>query len=88
MRSAYSGSGKPEPLKHTLQEYWSRRINSEHRIVYRKSGGQILIHNCDTITELRWRRGSHSARLSCFAVEVAAAVAPPNFFISSSSLAM
>jgi toxin YoeB len=43
MRSAHSGIGKPEPLKHALQGYWSRRINSEHRIVYRKSGDQILI---------------------------------------------
>jgi toxin YoeB len=43
MRSAHSGIGKPELLKHALQGYWSRRINSEHRIVYCKSGDQILI---------------------------------------------
>ena len=43
MRSPHSGIGKPEPLKHALQGYWSRRINSEHHIVYRKSGDQILI---------------------------------------------
>ena len=43
MRSPHSGIGKPEPLKHALQGYWSRRINSEHRIVYRKSGEKILI---------------------------------------------
>jgi toxin YoeB len=42
-RSAYTGIGKPEPLKHALQGYWSRRINSEHRIVYKKAGDQILI---------------------------------------------
>jgi toxin YoeB len=42
-RSAYAGIGKPEPLKHALQGYWSRRINSEHRIVYKKAGDQILI---------------------------------------------
>jgi toxin YoeB len=35
MRDPYRGIGKPEPLKHALQGYWSRRINAEHRIVYR-----------------------------------------------------
>ena len=43
MRSPHSEIGKPEPLKHALQGYWSRRINSEHRIVYRKSGEQTLV---------------------------------------------
>ena len=43
MRTPYRGIGKPEPLKHALQGYWSRRITSEHRIVYRKIGDQILI---------------------------------------------
>ena len=42
-RSPYTGIGKPEPLKHALQGYWSRRITSEHRIVYKKSGDQIWI---------------------------------------------
>ncbi len=42
MRSPQGGIGKPEPLKHVLQGYWSRRINSEHRIVYKKAGDQIL----------------------------------------------
>ena len=43
MRDPYRGIGKPEPLKHALQGYWSRRITSEHRIVYKKLGDQILI---------------------------------------------
>ena len=43
MRTPYRGIGKPEPLKHALQGYWSRRITSEHRIVYKKAGNQILI---------------------------------------------
>ena len=30
----YTGIGKPEPLKYELAGYWSRRINSEHRIIY------------------------------------------------------
>jgi toxin YoeB len=42
-RNPYAGIGKPEPLKHALQGYWSRRITSEHRIVYKKAGRQILI---------------------------------------------
>ncbi len=31
----FTGLGKPEPLKHQLAGYWSRRINREHRIVYK-----------------------------------------------------
>jgi len=34
-REPFSGIGKPEPLKHALSGYWSRRINDEHRIVYK-----------------------------------------------------
>ena len=34
-RIPYDGIGKPEPLKHGLSGYWSRRINDEHRIVYK-----------------------------------------------------
>jgi toxin YoeB len=33
-REPFNGVGKPEPLKHGLSGYWSRRINEEHRIVY------------------------------------------------------
>lgn len=42
-RNHYQGKGKPEPLKHGLSGYWSRRINSEHRIVYKIEDGSILI---------------------------------------------
>lgn len=42
-RSPYQGIGKPEPLKHALSGYWSRRINDEHRLVYRVQGEVILI---------------------------------------------
>jgi toxin YoeB len=41
-RNPHAGIGKPEPLKHALQGYWSRRITSEHRIVYKKVGDQIF----------------------------------------------
>ena len=33
-REPFKGIGKPEPLKHALSGYWSRRINDEHRMVY------------------------------------------------------
>ncbi len=39
-RSPFEGIGKPEPLKHA---YWSRRINDEHRIVYKVTEDSILI---------------------------------------------
>lgn len=44
-RNPDAGIGKPEPLRHVLQGFWSRRITSEHRIVYyyKKAGDQILI---------------------------------------------
>lgn len=34
----FKGLGKPEPLKHSLKGWWSRRITREHRLVYRVSG--------------------------------------------------
>ena len=37
-QNPFKGEGKPEALKHDLKGYWSRRINSEHRLVYRVSG--------------------------------------------------
>jgi toxin YoeB len=37
-RDPYKGKGKPEPLKGNLTGYWSRRINGEHRLVYRVTG--------------------------------------------------
>ena len=43
MRHPYAGIGKPEPLKHALRGFWSRRITSEHRIVYKKGGNEIFI---------------------------------------------
>jgi toxin YoeB len=42
-RNPYEGIGKPEPLKHDLSGFWSRRITDEHRLVYAVEGDQILI---------------------------------------------
>jgi toxin YoeB len=39
----YSGLGKPEGLKHELSGWWSRRINKEHRLIYRVDEDQIHI---------------------------------------------
>lgn len=45
-RGGYEGIGKPEPLKHALAGYWSRRIDDEHRLVYRIVGEEIRIAAC------------------------------------------
>jgi toxin YoeB len=42
-RSPFTGIGKPEPLKHALAGFWSRRITDEHRFVYRVEGKALLI---------------------------------------------
>ncbi|PKM07815.1 MAG: Txe/YoeB family addiction module toxin [Gammaproteobacteria bacterium HGW-Gammaproteobacteria-4] len=42
-RSPFSGAGKPEPLKHALSGFWSRRISDEHRMVYRIENNDLLI---------------------------------------------
>jgi len=42
-RELFAEVGKPEPLKHALSGYWSRRINDEHRMVYRVEGDALMI---------------------------------------------
>lgn len=42
-RDPFSGVGKPEPLKHALAGFWSRRITDEHRMVYRVEDDLLLI---------------------------------------------
>ncbi len=42
-RTPHEGIGKPEPLKHALTGYWSRRIDHEHRIVYKTEDDHVLI---------------------------------------------
>ena len=43
MRHPFEGIGKPEPLRHALAGYWSRRITDEHRMVYKATGEDRLI---------------------------------------------
>ena len=45
-RNWYEGIGEPEPLKYDLQGYWSRRIDSKNRIVYRINNEAIEIAQC------------------------------------------
>ncbi|MCI5219111.1 MAG: Txe/YoeB family addiction module toxin [Candidatus Electrothrix sp. LOE2] len=45
-RSPFSGTGKPEPLKHDLAGCWSRRIDQEHRLVYEVFDDKIRIIAC------------------------------------------
>lgn len=45
-RHPFEGTGKPEPLKGELAGYWSRRIDREHRLVYRVSGEVLEILSC------------------------------------------
>lgn len=42
----FRGLGKPEPLRYDLKGYWSRRITSEHRIVYKVSGTKGIDQKC------------------------------------------
>ena len=45
-RSPYEGIGKPEPLKFDLAGLWSRRIDLEHRLVYKIESNDLLIYAC------------------------------------------
>ena len=45
-RTPYEGIGKPEALKGDLKGYWSRRIDGEHRLVYKIEGDELLIAQC------------------------------------------
>lgn len=45
-RTPFEGTGKPEPLKYNLAGWWSRRLNLEHRLVYRIENRSIIILQC------------------------------------------
>jgi toxin YoeB len=45
-RTPFEGIGKPEPLKHDLAGYWSRRIDSQNRFIYRIHDNQLKILAC------------------------------------------
>ena len=43
IENPYEGIGKPEALKYDYSGWWSRRINEEHRLVYRLDEGRLII---------------------------------------------
>lgn len=45
-RTPFEGTGKPEPLKGDLSGWWSRRLDREHRLVYRAEDDRLLIAQC------------------------------------------
>ena len=45
-RTPFTGTGKPEPLKHKYKGFWSRRITGEHRLIYKINDQEILIAKC------------------------------------------
>lgn len=46
LRTPFSGIGKPEPLKHGHAGFWSRRIDEEHRLIYRIANETLEIASC------------------------------------------
>ena len=46
LRTPFEGTGKPEPLKGALAGWWSRRLDQEHRLVYRVTDEGLLIAQC------------------------------------------
>jgi toxin YoeB len=46
LRTPFAGTGKPEPLKGEFSGWWSRRIDEEHRLVYRAMDDCLLIAQC------------------------------------------
>ncbi len=45
-RQPFEGLGDPEPLRHNWTGYWSRRINREHRLIYKVKNDELLIAQC------------------------------------------
>jgi len=46
LRNPFGGIGKPEPLKNNYSGYWSKRINKEHRLVYKIEENRLIIISC------------------------------------------
>ena len=46
LRTPYKGIGNPEGLKHDLQGFWSRRIDTEHRLVYTIQNNDLIVVSC------------------------------------------
>ena len=50
-KNPFTGIGKPEPLKGDFKGYWSRRIDNEHRLIYKITHESIQIHSCYRTTK-------------------------------------
>lgn len=48
LRTPFEGLGKPEALKHQFKGYWSRRIDQEHRLIYKVTEESIVIFSCNS----------------------------------------
>lgn len=48
-QNPFKGLGRPEPLKHRLKGFWSRRITHEHRLIYKVSGKKGVDQKCSII---------------------------------------
>lgn len=46
IRHPFEGLGNPEPLRHNWSGYWSRRIDREHRVVYKATENEVIIAQC------------------------------------------
>ncbi len=46
LRNPFTGIGKPVPLRNNLKGWWSRRITSEHRLIYRVEWDSVFIMQC------------------------------------------
>ncbi len=46
LRNPFSVIGKPEPLRHNFKGYWSRRIDQEHRLIYKFENDELFILSC------------------------------------------
>ena len=45
-RQPFEGIGEPEPLRHNWSGYWSRRIDREHRFIYKVNDKELIIAQC------------------------------------------
>ena len=45
-KNPFTGKGKPEPLRYEYAGFWSRRINDEHRLIYKISDDEIEVYSC------------------------------------------
>ncbi len=46
LRTPFTGTGKPEPLRGEMSGWWSRRIDQEHRLIYKPTADTLLIAQC------------------------------------------